>query len=88
MLTKDQYEILKEMHAGEYDHYYYYAYWVEKNRDLPAVKRIIKELKELGIVEYSRGLMTEEGEVAGSGHGIPYGKHDEVIRLIEEYEKV
>lgn len=85
MITKDQYQILEYMY-GEYDTYYPYSYWVEYDRDLKTVKRIIKELKDMGVVEYRRGLMNEEGEVAGSGHGIPYGKHDEVVKLIEEYK--
>jgi DNA-binding MarR family transcriptional regulator len=33
----------------------------------PELKKAIKKLRDLGYVEYWRGLMTEDGEVAGSG---------------------
>lgn len=33
----------------------------------PELQKIIKRLKELDYIEFWRGLMTEDGEVAGSG---------------------
>lgn len=50
-------------------------------------KRLSKELKtlrELGYVQYERGLMSEDGEVGGAGNGIAPGKYDEVYDYLDE----
>lgn len=62
---------------------FYFAYrsFDGKKEEL---KPLFKHLRELGYIEYRRGLMTEEGEVAGSGHGIPYGKVDVVRSILKE----
>lgn len=36
------------------------------------VRKICKRLRELKLIEYMRGLMDEEGQVAGSGYCITY----------------
>lgn len=42
----------------------------------------IKELKEHGMIDFYRGLMTEEGEVAGSG----WCRSAKGNKYVEEYE--
>lgn len=45
------------------------GYWSLESPEYkrPELKKAIKKLRDLGYVEYWRGLMTEDGEVAGSG---------------------
>ncbi len=51
--------------------------------DLVEVKRLIKLLKMLGYVDYVRGLMDDDGMVAGSGFCINREKADEVELALE-----
>lgn len=67
-LTEDEEAVLVELH---YDAEMCYNYkWLDGIK--PGLHRkelepIIKHLKELDYIDFYRGLMTEEGEVAGSG---------------------
>lgn len=66
-LTKQEEAVLIELSSTE-EHCVNYAYLdgvegMHRKELMP----IIKHLKELGYIEFWRGLMTEEGEVAGSG---------------------
>lgn len=47
------------------------------------LKPEVKKLRDLGYVEFHRGLMDEEGMVAGSGFGLNYQKWREVRDVIE-----
>lgn len=66
----------------------YYPYRAIKV-DLPPkeLRREMKGLREMGLTEYARGLMTEEGEVAGSGYTIPYDKIGEVEKIVHKHKK-
>lgn len=79
-LTENQNKILSILQhgAGEEICYYYRFLVSDTGLDLETVKKEVQELKRLGLVEYVRGLMTEDGEVAGSGFTIPYGKIKEL----------
>lgn len=44
----------------------------------------LKVLRELGYVEYERGLMSEDGEVGGAGNGLAQAKYDEVYEYLEQ----
>lgn len=67
LLTKDEEAVLAELSSTE-EHCLNYA-WLEgvNGLDRKGLQPVIKRLKELGFIEFWRGLMTEDGEVAGSG---------------------
>lgn len=57
--------ILVEMHS---DAEYCINYkWLSHLGEPAELKKAIKHLKELDFLEFHRGLMTEDGEVAGAG---------------------
>ena len=82
-LTKIQYEILSRMSSSDY------CFWFKHFDDLGLTRKELskefKILREAGLVYYSKGLMTDEGEVAGSGYGI--NNEDEVWELLEKWEE-
>ena len=80
-LNKNQYSILVELEYMEHCKGYDRLEGHEKE-----LKKEIKLLREYGYVEYHRGLMTEEGEVAGSGFCRNMDRNDEINELIAEYE--
>lgn len=67
------------------DEYMYggYKFLSDTKLNRKQLERIIKKLKGLGLVEYAKGLMTEDGEVAGSGFAITYSKRDEVYEILK-----
>lgn len=62
-LTKDEEAVLIELHQDSEQCVGYN--WLSGTKE--ELKPIIKKFKELDLIEFHRGLMTEEGEVAGSG---------------------
>ena len=44
--------------------------------DRAQVKRAVRRLARCGFAEYSRGLMSEDGEVAGSGYACTKAGHE------------
>lgn len=66
-LTEQEYKVLKTL-SGTDEECYNYAY-LEGDTGLSRkwLQPIIAKLRQLGYVEYWRGLMTDDGEVAGSG---------------------
>lgn len=77
-------EFLMDGYGGERC-WYYQQICDDAAIDLPTAKKEIKKLRAMGLVLYVRGLMTEEGQVAGSGFTIPYNKGDEVRKILEEH---
>lgn len=71
---------------GEQDEYCFPYSYLERRTgyDRKELKPRIKYLREQGYVTYERGLMSEEGEVAGSGFGVKYGKWQEIREYIEK----
>lgn len=84
ILTENQYKIL----AASSDEWCYpYSHFEsETGLDRKTLQKEMKQLRELGLMEYVRGLMTEDGEVAGSGFGRPYRNNREIEELIANYE--
>ena len=81
-LTENQYKILKFLHDEEWC--YPYAPIEEEtklSRDI--LEREVKVLREVGLVKYVRGLVTEEGEFAGSG----FCRTENVDELLNKYEE-
>lgn len=72
-------ELLYLAHKAEYC--YPYAHFVDNSdATLDEVREFMQTLKKLGLVKTYRGLMTDDGEVAGSGFAIP---SDPAAKLIE-----
>lgn len=88
-LNKNQIAILKVLsdgYGGERCYYYRYLEG-DTGLDRKTLEIEIKELKKIGFVEAVRGLMTEDGEVAGSGFTIPYRKMKEVEPLLADMKQ-
>ena len=81
-LTENQYKILKSLENDEMCYYYSY---IEKETKLSreVLEKEVKTLRKAGLVLYVRGLMTDEGEVAGSGFSATGDGWD----LVHKYEK-
>jgi hypothetical protein len=86
-LTDNQLKILKFLREGAGENYYYYR-TIEGETGLTreVIKAELKPLKEIGVVEYCRGLFDEDGETAGSGLGVAYEKIREADKLITAAE--
>lgn len=86
MLTKIQYEILTKLDS-EYS--YGFSWFDDLGLTRKELSAEFKVLRKIGLVEYQRGLLNDDGEVAGSGYGLPYGrKADERLgKLLKEYEE-
>lgn len=52
--------------------WYVYTKAIARNLNIPIdwARTALRSLREKGLVEYRRGLMNEDGEVAGSGYGL------------------
>lgn len=73
---------------------YCYGYWrfdiridnkaVQKDQ----LRKEMKGLREMGYVEYIKGLINDDGEVCGSGFTLNYSKLDDLkAELAKRYEK-
>lgn len=74
----------------EADDMYCYDYsWLESETGLTRkeLEPEVASLRSTGLVEHIKGLMTDDGEVAGSGFQIVYAKRQQVRDLIEKYGK-
>lgn len=67
-LNINTYKMFKEFLKRDTDYYYPYAWW-EKHSGLDRnqIKEYFKPLKKIGIIQYAKGLIDEEGSVRGSG---------------------
>lgn len=64
---------------GDWEYSFSYKYIVsESGLDLDEVKSIIKKLRNDGYVKYNRGLIDDDGMVAGSGHGLNRARSEEI----------
>ena len=82
-LTETQYEILSRLGSDEYCRSYA---GLSDIGDKKSLQPEIKKLMKIGLVELHRGLMNDDGEVAGSGFCRSYRKSKEIELLIEKYE--
>jgi len=64
VLTEKEEEVLAELRYNSSEECLNYS-WLPGTKE--ELKPIIKRLKELDLIEFHRGLMTEDGQVAGSG---------------------
>ena len=83
-LTAIKYYILVELEDDEFC-YSYRHFEGKYTRD--ELKVAMKELRDRGLVEFHRGLMNEDGEVAGSGFCRAHGMDLEIAQLLEDYDK-
>lgn len=66
-------KIIVAMYGADQDLYYPYGFFeAETGLDRTVLKPAMTSLREAGIMDFARGLMTEDGEVAGSGFGIKH----------------
>lgn len=69
-LTEVEYQVLQAL-QHDTDLCYGYGWIMDYTKvDRKETKKAVDHLRELNIVEFHRGLMTDDGEVAGSGFGI------------------
>lgn len=59
---------------------------IQNNENLSELKKSVQHLKKLGYVITERGLMDDDGMVAGSGFSLAYEKRREVRDLLLDYE--
>ena len=57
--------------------------WHDEIGDKKNISKLLKHLRELDLVEFRRGLMTDDGEVAGSGHA-PNPKYEQDFQKLVE----
>ena len=86
-LTDNQIKILRAFREQTEEDLYYSYGWLEIDLDIKTLKKEMKGLRELGLVDFQRGLMDEDGGVAGSGHQIAYGKRKEVDEILAKFLK-
>lgn len=62
-------EVLADSYHSDWN-YLCFAYIVEDTKlTLTEVRRAVRSLAKKDMVQFARGLFTEDGEVAGSGYG-------------------
>lgn len=83
-LTKLQYDILMEMDTE-------YCFGFSRFKNIESDKKILsnefKKLKDMGLVDFHKGLLDDDGKVAGSGYSISYVKAQLVRDLKQKYEE-
>lgn len=86
MLSKIQYEILSLLDT-EYCYSFDYLIGYHPEWTKPQLSKEFKLLREMGLVEFNRGLLNDDGEAAGSGYCLLYGStaQEKRNKLIEEY---
>lgn len=82
-------KIIVAMYGADQDLYYPYAFFeAETGLDRKVLKPAMTSLRAAGIMDFARGLMTEDGEVAGSGFGIKhYALFKEVYSVVTPIHK-
>lgn len=86
MVSDNALKVLKAYVENAEDDYVYRYSWIEDYSGLNRrqAEKAVRELRQAKYLEYVKGLMTEDGEVAGSGHAIGYGKRDDIIKLLKK----
>lgn len=78
--------ILEALLGTDSDCCYYYSYFEsETNYSRAELTPAMATLRKKGYAYFARGLMDEDGEVRGAGHGIVYEKRDEIEQIISAY---
>jgi hypothetical protein len=86
-LTEIQKQMLKNLLEQDAECYYSYAWFDEGIGGKGEMKKEIMKkemvgLRKLGLVDFQRGLMNDDGEVCGSGFQIFYEKRQAVAELL------
>ena len=68
--------ILNELLETDPMYYYSYSWFGYGEHSKKDLQKAMKKLREAGLVEYRKGLMDDDGMVAGSGHQITRNGHD------------
>lgn len=88
-ITKNQYHILCALHYDS--EICYNANWLIDGQLSKLTKKElykeVKGLKDIGFVEFHRGLMNDDGEVAGSGWCWAYGNSEAIHNALDAHEK-
>lgn len=74
-LSKNELKVLQVLHRDAYDCEICLAFdWIEGETKLSKkeVQKACKVLREKELIEFHRGLMSDDGQVAGSGYCISY----------------
>lgn len=72
---------------GSADDFGYRSFkWLERqlHRSRADIKAAVDQLRSAGLVEFANGLMTEDGEMAGSG----YARSDDGERLMQIFSAI
>jgi len=72
------------MEEANTEYCYTFAFWSDLKLDKKTLSKEFKGLREMGLVEFHKGLFNEDGETIGSGYRIVYAKLEEIRRLIEQ----
>lgn len=83
-LNQTEIDILDHLINSDPDFGYQY-WWFEEFTGMKReqLKPIMTKLRHDGWIEHMKGLMNDDGEVAGSGFNIVYGKRREVREFFE-----
>lgn len=89
-LTEIQQKVLVVMSSGDSDFYFNHD-WIlgggysnlNLGLEYKELSKEMKVLRELGYVEYSKGLMNDDGDMGGSGNHLIYNKRNEVVEFGE-----
>ena len=81
-LTEIQKQLLKNLLEKDDEYSYSYA-WITDGitADRKTLTKEMRGLRELGLVEMSRG-QNEDGQISGTGFGIVYSRKQEVKELL------
>lgn len=79
-LTENQIKILKQF-QGNYEWCYTFAHFDDLGMDRKQLSKEFKSLRDLELVTFERGLMDDDGMVAGSGYALNYKKREVIDNI-------
>lgn len=84
MVTEVQRKILQCLREVGDEYSVFYSY-IESHTDIPreTLKKEMRGLLRAGYVDHNKGLMDDDGFLAGSGFALAYGKWKEVDEILE-----
>lgn len=62
----------------------FYVFFDELKLPLAVLKKEMAGLRKMGLVEFAKGLLDEEGYTAGAGNGIVYSKRETVKKILDK----
>lgn len=85
-ITLEQAKVLRVMIEWDYTWFGYSKLSLQTGILEPQLKKMMKEMSTLGWVEYIKGLLNDDGEVAGSGWFIKYPFEYHLRDALRAYE--